>query len=34
MSQRYGRFCSIEYNAIGYTGDIKKPNWVALDRAA
>ena len=27
MSQRHGRFWSIGYNAIGYTGDIKKPNW-------
>lgn len=27
MSQRHGRFWSIGYNAVGYTGQIQKPNW-------
>ncbi|UOX40363.1 hypothetical protein UGMREWDR_CDS0042 [Aeromonas phage GomatiRiver_11] len=27
MSQRHGRFWSIGYNAVGYTGSINAPNW-------
>ncbi|QBX32656.1 hypothetical protein Asfd1_30 [Aeromonas phage Asfd_1] len=27
MSQRHGRFWSIGFNAVGYTGQINGPNW-------